>query len=179
MRKDEIDIIPVGGSLSRATNIISITDRILKKRSKGIVLNNPLLFLKQKELENLIISYIIKNFYYYIGKIILGCAEHIFEKNEIDVSFYDVLINNDKKYEYPRAFYRQHGRGVESPDKEYDNKVIEKCEEFILCSPPIDIEFDGQLFDQINCKIAGTILVYFDQTSISKLLGYKIRYYGI
>ena len=87
-----------------------------------------------------------------------------------------IIEKNDLNYEYPRSFYRTRGIGTTLVDSEYDRKIKEKNEKYILCSPPIDKVFESLVYQNITCSIAGKIITEYADTSVGLVLGLKYKW---
>ena len=177
MSNNEIVKINPNNSLVKVSNLISLTNKLLNEiNSKGIVLYNLSEYNLQRKTEIAFISFIKKNIWLFLQQIITQVKN---EKLSIKPYPFDFIVNiekNDLNYEYPRSFYRTRGRGTTLVDSEYDRKIKEKNEKYILCSPVMDKSFESIVLQNITCSIAGKIITEYSDTSIGVVLGLKHKW---
>lgn len=177
MSNNEIVKISPNNSLVKVSNLISLTNKLLSEiNTKGIVLYNLSEYNLQRKTEIAFISFIKKNIWSFLPQIITQVKNEKLSFKPYPSDFIVIIKKNDLNYEYPRSYYRTRGRGTTLVDSEYDRKIKEKNEKYILCSPPIDKAFESMAFQNITCFIAGTIITEYANTSIGVVLGLKYKW---
>lgn len=177
MSNNEIVKINPNNSLVKVSNLISLTNKLLNEiNSKGIVLYNLSEYNFQRKTEIAIISFIKKNIWLFLPQIITQVKNEKLSFKAYPSDFIVIIEKNDLNYEYPRSFYRTRGRGTTLVDSEYDRKIKEKNEKYILCSPLMHKSFESIVLQNITCSIAGKIITEYSNTSIGVVLGLKYKW---
>lgn len=177
MSNNEIVKVNPNNSLVRVSNLISLTNKLLNEiNSKEIVLYNLSEYNLQRKTEIAFISFIKKNIWLFLPQIITLVKNASLSFKPYPSDFIVIIEKNDLNYEYPRSFYRRRGSGTTLVDSEYDRKIKEKNEKYILCSPPIDKVFESLVFQNITCSIAGKIITEYADTSVGLVLGLKYKW---
>ena len=177
MSNNEIVKISPNNSLVKVSNLISLTNKLLNEiNSKGIVLYNLSEYNLQRKTEIAFISFIKKNIWLFLPKIITQVKNEKLSFKPYPSDFIVIIEKNDLNYEYPRSFYRTRGPVTTLLDSEYDRKIKEKNENYILCSPVMDKSFESIVLQNITCSIAGKIIAEYSDTSIGVVLGLKYKW---
>ena len=167
MNRNEIVKIGQENSLSKVSGIISLTNKLLNEiNRKGIVLYNESDYNLQRKIELAFITFIKKNIWLFLPKIITQIKNEKLSSNHYPPDFIMIINKHDLSYEYPRSFYRTRGTGKTLVDREYDSQLKDKNEQYVLCSPPMDKAFENMAFQNITCFVAGTIITEYADTSI-------------
>ena len=176
MGNNEIVKIYPNNSLVKVSNLILLTNKLLNEiNTKGIVLYNISEYNFQRKIEIALISFIKKNIWVFLPQIITQVKNEKLSFNPYPSDFNAIIKKNDLNYEYPRSFYRTRGSGTTLVDVEYDRKIKEKNEKYILCSPVMDKSFESIVLQNITCSIAGKIITSYSDTSIGEVLGLKYK----
>jgi hypothetical protein len=176
MSKNTIVRVSQENSLAKVSNLISLTYKLLYGFNKrGIVLYNLSEYNLQSKTELAIILFIKKNLWLFLPQIIDTIKNKKLSFNSYPSDLNVIIEKNDINYEYPRSFYRTRGGGTTLVDSEYDRKIEEKNETYILCSPILDKSFESIVLKNITCSIAGKIITQYSDTSIGVVSGLKYK----
>lgn len=176
MSNNEIVKIRSTNSVVKVSNLISLTKKLLNEiNGNGIVLYNLSEFNLQRKTEIVFINFIKKNIWLFLPRIITHIKNDKLSSEPYPLDFIIFIEKHDINYEYPRSFYRTRGTGKTLVNREYDRQLIEKNEQYNLCSPPLDKAFENMIFENITCFIAGTIITEYADTSIGVVLGLKYK----
>ncbi|MCB9365334.1 MAG: hypothetical protein H6587_12255 [Flavobacteriales bacterium] len=142
----------------------------------GILLYDYSEYNLQRKIEVAFFKFIRKNIWLFLPQIITKLKNEKLSSNSYPSDFIIIIEKHDLSYEYPRSFYRTRGRGTTLVDSEYDIKIKEKHEKYILCSSQLDKSFESLVFQNITCSIAGKIITEYADTSIGVVLGLKYKW---
>ncbi len=174
MRYNEITKINPNNTLVKVSKLISLTNKLINEVNyKGIVLYNLSEYNLQQKTEIAFINFIKKNIWLFLPQIISLVKNEKLSLKPYPSDFIVIIKDNDLNYEYPRSFYRTRGRGTTLVDDEYDKKIKEQNDIYILCSPLMDKSFESIVMQNITCSIAGKIITEYSDTSLGLVLGLK------
>lgn len=177
MNRNEIVKISQENSLAKVSSIISLTNKLLNENNKKeVVLYNESNYNLQRKTELAFLIFINKNIWLFLPQIITQIKNGNLSFEPYPLDFIMNIEKHDLNYEYPRSFYRTRGAGKTLVDSEYDRQLKEKNGQYILCSPPMDKEFESMAFQNITCFIAGKIITEYADTSIGVVLGLKYKW---
>lgn len=176
INRNEIVKISQENSLGKVSSLISLTNKLLNEiNSKGIVLYNESDYNTQRKTELAFIIFIKKNIWLFLPQIITQIKNDNLSSKPYPLDFIMDIEKQDLSYEYPRSFYRTRGSGTTLVDNEYDRRLKERNEQYVLCSPPMDKAFKSMTCANITPYIAGAIITEYADTSIGVVLGLKYR----
>jgi len=182
MNNSEIVLSNNANSLVKVGNIISLTNKLLKvSSSKSLQLFDPSEYSHQIKSEQLLISFIKGNFWYFIKQLIDKVNNNDFNHNTIPSKIISLIENDKLNYEYPRCFFRRRGTGVKNSSikeqQDYDDKIIIENKLFTEISTPLDKNLQTEILKSVNQHIAGAVLADIAATSIGILHGIKLNWH--
>ena len=170
--KKENQIVPVNSNLTvqKVHSLLKLTDKLSKRSSSSaLVIYASDNYEFQYKVKSVIPKFIIRNFWFFIKDIVEIAKNNSCYSGRYEISLLKEIRKNDLEYEYLKIGGFKEKNGIINRVTTYD------------CNggtPKVDENFRKLLINKLNASIVGEILVHFDKTSVSNVLGYKIKTAG-
>ncbi len=143
--------------------------------SVELVLYCPDSYHEQRKIEEAIISFVSKNFWYYLNR--FQQKNVLNELNDSPISSVLITMINeesDRNIEFPNVNHRKRGGGIVPNSWNHLHKP--QKHENQRSGLPISNELNDAILRSVNSRIIGEILELFSDTSVGELIGYRTNH---
>ncbi len=167
--KKESQIAPVNSNLSiqKINSILKLTEKLsVGANHRSLVLIDKKNYEFQRKVERILISFIIKNFWFFIKDVKLLAEKVQYFSGSYSNSLLRRIEYQDLDYEYLKVggFEVKDGKSITVTNYANASGV-----------PILKETLIKLIISKLNRHVVGTILVHFANTSISHVIGYKIN----
>ncbi len=167
--------------MKKEYEIIRVESHLSFKKMRGIILNDPLFYKEQNEIETLIIKFILSHFWEFISDFKKKFAENYLESRNFESNLYYRILEEDlKPIEFPYTENRTRGGGGYGYGiKDWSKMSKIEQGQYHSRKSLLDDDLRKIILKNITPRIFGNICYEITDTSVGKAIGIKAKTAGV